>query len=66
MALDDFLKASATMGIEERITRGLIENMQKAMPVWMDLINDSFLSDEMKQSYIELVNRRISLLTGSL
>lgn len=64
--LDDFLKASATMGIEERITRGLIENMQKAMPVWMDLINDSFLSDEMKQSYIELVNRRISLLTGSL
>lgn len=64
--LDDFLKASATMGIEERITRGLIENMQKAMPVWMDLINDSFLSDEMKKSYIELVNRRISLLTGSL
>ncbi|MCQ2136252.1 MAG: HipA domain-containing protein [Bacteroidales bacterium] len=64
--LDDFLKASATMGIEERITRGLIENMRKAMPVWMDLINDSFLSDEMKQSYIELVNRRISLLTGSL
>lgn len=58
----DFLKASVTMGIEERVTSGLIGNMRKAMPAWMELINDSFLPDEMKQSYIDLIDRRMEVL----
>ena len=39
--LDDFLKASATMGIDERVTIGLIDSMHKALPAWIELIGDS-------------------------
>ena len=57
--LEDFLKASATLGIEERVTLGLVDIMQKALPTWTELINDSFLSEDMKQAYIELIGKRM-------
>ena len=61
--LADFLKASDTMGIEQRVTLGLINGLRNAMPAWIDLINNSFLSDEMKQNYLDLISRRIDVLT---
>ena len=63
--LADFLKASDTMGIEQRVTLGLINGLRNAMPAWIDLINNSFLSDEMKQNYLDLISRRIEVLTLS-
>lgn len=63
--LADFLKASDTMGIEQRVTLGLINGLRDAMPAWIDLINNSFLSDEMKQSYLDLISRRMDVLTKS-
>ena len=63
--LADFLKSSDTMGIEQRVTLGLIDGLRKAMPAWIDLINDSFLSDEMKQNYLDLISRRMDVLTKS-
>ena len=63
--LADFLKASDTMGIEQRVTLGLINGLRDAMPAWIDLINDSFLSDEMKQNYLDLISRRMDVLTKS-
>lgn len=63
--LADFLKASDTMGIEQRVTLGLINGLRNAMPAWIDLINNSFLSDEMKQNYIDLISRRMDVLTKS-
>ncbi len=63
--LADFLKASDTMGIEQRVTLGLINGLRNAMPAWIDLINNSFLSDEMKQNYLDLISRRMDVLTKS-
>ena len=63
--LADFLKSSDTMGIEQRVTLGLIDGLRKAMPAWIDPINDSFLSDEMKQNYLDLISRRMDVLTKS-
>ena len=63
--LADFLKSSDTMGIEQRVTLGLINGLRKAMPAWIDLINDSFLSDDMKQNYLDLISRRMDVLTKS-
>lgn len=63
--LADFLKASDTMGIEQRVTLGLIDGLRNAMPAWIDLINDSLLSDEMKQNYLDLISRRMDVLTKS-
>ena len=63
--LADFLKASDTLGIEQRVTLGLINGLRDAMPAWIDLINNSFLSDEMKQNYLDLISRRMDVLTKS-
>ena len=63
--LADFLKSSDTMGIEQRVTLGLINGLRNAMPAWIDLINNSFLSDEMKQNYLDLISRRMDVLTKS-
>lgn len=63
--LADFLKASDTMGIEQLVTLGLINGLRDAMPAWIDLINNSFLSDEMKQNYLDLISRRMDVLTKS-
>ena len=63
--LADFLMASNTMGIEQRVTLALIDGLRNAMPAWIDLINNSFLSDEMKQNYLDLISRRIEVLTLS-
>lgn len=64
--LADFLKASDTMGIEHRITLGLIDKLRNAVPAWIDLINCSFLSNGMKQSYIDLISRRMGTLTKGI
>lgn len=63
LKLSDFLQASATMGIDKRITLRLIDNMKKALPAWQQLINISFLSDEAKLAYIKLVNERMAVLS---
>lgn len=63
LKLADFLKASVSMGIEERITLQLIDNMRKVLPTWEALIADSFLSEEMKVAYLELIQKRLKVLT---
>lgn len=62
LKLSDFLKAAATMGIEENVTMQLIASMKNALPAWMDLINNSFLSNDIKEAYLELINKRIEAL----
>lgn len=63
LKLADFLMASVSMGIEERITLQLIDNMRKVLPTWEALIADSFLSEEMKVAYLELIQKRLKVLT---
>ena len=62
MRLDDFLHSAATMGLEEKVVLGLIENMNKALPNWKSLIEDSFLSEDMKKAYEETVTKRLERL----
>ena len=47
------------MGIEENITMQLIASMKNALPAWEELINNSFLSKDMKAAYLELIDKRI-------
>ena len=64
LKLSDFLKASATMGIEENVTMQLIASMKNALPAWEELINSSFLSKDMKEAYLELIDKRIKALSN--
>src|SRR5574344_693903 len=64
LKLSDFLKASAMMGIEENVTMQLIASMTNALPAWAELINNSFLSKDMKEAYLELIDKRIKALSN--
>lgn len=62
LRLEDFLNAAKTMGIEELVVMRLIDRLQKALPKWQILIRNSFLSEDMKEKYEELIKSRLSRL----
>lgn len=62
LKLDDFLRAGTTMGLENNVVVRLVENMHRALPKWRLLISDSFLSDEMKERYEQLIISRMNRL----
>ena len=62
LRLDDFLNAAKTMGLEENVVLHLIEGLQKALPKWRTLIHNSFLSEDMKKAYEELIISRLGRL----
>ena len=50
------------MGLEENVVQRLIAGLHKALPKWQQLIKDSFLSEEEKQAYEELIVARLNRL----
>ena len=60
--LNDFLKAGTSMGLDTNVMLRLIDNMHKSFPKWKVLIKDSFLNDEMKRRYEQLVTSRLERL----
>ena len=61
----DFLNAAKAMGLEEKVVQRLITSLQKALPKWQKLIRESFLSDEKKQAYEDLIVSRFERLKMS-
>ncbi|MBQ4386123.1 MAG: HipA domain-containing protein [Prevotella sp.] len=59
---DDFLSAAKTMGLDESVVLRLIAGLHKAVPKWVFLIRNSFLSDDLKNMYEELIVSRLSRL----
>ena len=62
LRMSDFLNAAKTMGLEEIVVQRLITGLHKALPKWQQLIHESFLSDERKQAYEELIVSRLDRL----
>lgn len=59
---NDFLNAAKAMGLEENVVLRLITGLHKALPKWQQLIQESFLSEERKQAYEELIVSRLDRL----
>lgn len=59
---EDFQKSATTMGIEMVTVNKLISKQVKLLPKMIACIEDSFLDDDLKTSYINLLNSRIELL----
>ena len=59
LRLDDFLSGAKTMGLDEKVVLRLIASLQKALPQWQLLIQNSFLDDDMKAAYINLITSRM-------
>ncbi len=62
LQLKDFMSSAATMGLEPNVMLRLIDNMHKALPKWESLIQRSFLSDEMKDLYNQIITSRLNRL----
>ena len=62
LTLNNFIQAGRTMGIDEIVIRRLIVNFKKALPKWMELIRASFLSNDMKTEYENLIAERLKRL----
>lgn len=62
LRLTDFLNATKTMGLDEKVVLHLIERFRKTVPKWQKLIHNSFLSEDMKQAYEELIHSRLERL----
>ena len=62
LRLKDFLSAAKTMGLEETVVQRLISSIQKSLPKWQNLIRQSFLSEELKVAYENLIVSRLERL----
>lgn len=58
----DFISSGLTMGIEQKTIERLIQKYVKLLPKIEELIDRSFLNDEFKDKYLNLINERIGRL----
>lgn len=58
----DFISSGLTMGIEQKTIERLIQKYVKLLPKIEEFIARSFLSDEFKDKYLNLINERIGRL----
>ena len=57
-----FVEAFTASGIPPKVAEKLIEKMSGHWDVWLQLIDMSFLPEDMKGQYKELIDKRLSLL----
>ena len=62
---EDFVNAAKTMEIEAVTVTKLIRKYEKLLPSMIQCVQNSFLNDELKTAYIELLNDRIGKIRNS-
>ena len=58
----DFQLLANNLGIDVKILNRMIEKFERLLPAWQDLIMKSFLSEEKKFEFIQLIEGRIHRL----
>ncbi|MDO4160066.1 MAG: HipA domain-containing protein [Prevotellaceae bacterium] len=58
----DFIKSITASGIEEKVIDNMAKRFSKALPKWFELIDSSFLPDDLKHQYKNLILRRMIML----
>ena len=58
----DFVKAMSASGLDAKVIDNIFCKFQKVQKKWMEFIDISFLPDEMKSRYRQLICQRLSLL----
>lgn len=62
--LQDFIQAAERMGLTERFVEQTMERFNTFLPLWRQTISRSFLTDELKQGYVEMLGERLQRLRG--
>ena len=63
---EDFTRSAVTLGIENVIVERLINKYIKLLPKFETVIQNSFLSVELKEKYGELLKERLARLAQRL
>lgn len=58
----DFEKAMETSGINPKAAQNIFHKFQGVKPTWFDIIDKSFLSDPMKESYKDMLDSKFQIL----
>ena len=58
----DFTVSMLNSGLDEKVIDNIFNKFQKVRDSWINFISISFLPEEMKQKYIELIDARLSVL----
>lgn len=58
----DFFKAAESLQIKDVVVQRMISKFAKLMPGFEQLISESFLNDELKEKYRQLIKTRMALL----
>lgn len=58
----DFISSGLLMGVEQKTIERLIQKYVKLLPKFQEIIGESFLNDELKDKYSELISERIGRL----
>ena len=59
---NDFTTAFTTLGLDSKQQENIFKKMEKAKASWLKFIGYSFLNDEMKLAYTNLINNRFARL----
>ena len=59
---NDFIAAFTTLGLDAKQQENIFKKMEKAKPSWLEFIDFSFLNDEMKVAYKNLIQNRFARL----
>ena len=66
LKIEDFIRSASTLGIENVIVERLINKYIKLLPKFETVIQNSFLSTELKEKYGELLRGRIESLSQKI
>ena len=58
ITLKDFKTAAAASNIPEKVIDGMVTHFKKCLPAWETTIENSFLSKELRQLYLDLLHER--------
>ena len=60
----DFVAAYTSLKLAPKQQENIFKKMERAKYKWIDFINISFLSDDLKDAYIALIEERFARLNG--
>ena len=64
--LQDFVIAVKNSGLDEKVFQNMLKKFRSSEGKWYDWIERSFLPQEMKVSYVQLIKERMSRLSSEL
>lgn len=58
----DFIRSITSSGVDEKVIDNMARKFGKTLPKWFDLIDRSFLPEDMRRAYKNLILRRMIML----